>query len=167
MLHHYHHWNNSSKPDSKPRRRPAAISLVLSYSLRLLLIYVFSPQTAIILCILGLVSFARKVTTFFANRMQLTILNNSIQVSGVVIRGGKWCAKRTTPCLTAYPDERSEEGCAVGVRRCGQCAERTACYKSSFRYNLFFLMCGTLCAPLHPLRTIRAPLVATLLAVRG
>ena len=33
--------------------------------------------------------------------------------------------------------------------------------QSSLRHNLFFLMCGTLCAPLHPLRTIRAPLVAT------
>ena len=62
----------------------------------------------------------------------------------------RWCAARTAPCLTAYPDERSEEGCAVGVRRCCQCAERTARYKSSLRHNLFSLMCGTLCAPLHP-----------------
>ena len=62
----------------------------------------------------------------------------------------RWCAARTAPCLTAYPDERSEEGCAAGVRQCGQCAERTARCKPSLRHNLFFLMCGTLCAPLHP-----------------
>ncbi len=46
--------------------------------------------------------------------MQQTILkdNSQFKVSVVVIRVDKWCAKRTTPCLTAYREERSDEWCA-------------------------------------------------------
>ena len=45
----------------------------------------------------------------------------------------RWCVERTTPCLTAYSDERSEEDCAVGdgriksVRRAYRTLKRIGC----------------------------------------
>ena len=44
----------------------------------------------------------------------------------VVRERDKWCAKRTTSCLTAYREERSDEWCADSAQRMKRCAERTA-----------------------------------------
>ena len=83
----------------------------------------------------------------------------------------RWCAARTTPCVTAYSDERSEEECAVGegriksVRR----AYRTLIIgiANKFRHQEVFVTCSTLRAlAISPL-LCRAPLLASLVAVRG